>query len=187
MLGLLGFYDELAEGGHQPNGPLSDAVSALGTGDESAVVAYLDAGHCVLDVTEGVVDVLTGIAHRHSGGGSSHCTDGAWLWRKDFSHYLESHHVLLPLPFLHRVRGLSYRMQPLVCADFGPRYDSVAARIGWPVAPAWRSRTAVLEPPADRAMSKAEYDEVMRERTRQRPSGRWATPRKPRGRRSNSG
>ncbi|MEU4279775.1 hypothetical protein AB0F57_33420 [Streptomyces tanashiensis] len=69
-------------------------------------MAYLDADHVLVDVMEAGHD-NTGGAHRHSPGLSSLVTDGTWLWRQDFPHYLETHHVSLPERFLEHVRSLN--------------------------------------------------------------------------------
>uniref|UniRef100_A0AAU2A0P4 Uncharacterized protein n=1 Tax=Streptomyces sp. NBC_00093 TaxID=2975649 RepID=A0AAU2A0P4_9ACTN len=53
-------------------------------------MAYLDAGHVLIDVMEAGHDAITGRAHRHSLGCSSLVTDGTWLWRLDFPHYVET-------------------------------------------------------------------------------------------------
>ncbi|MEU6352693.1 hypothetical protein ABZ896_25765 [Streptomyces sp. NPDC047072] len=52
MLGLLGFYDELDNRSSGPNGSIRDAVQPVGEPDEKDLVAYLDAGHVLIDVTE---------------------------------------------------------------------------------------------------------------------------------------
>lgn len=186
MLGLLGFYDEFegspdGEGG-QPNGRLRDAVRPVGEPDEARIVAYLDGGHVLLDVMEGGSDVLAGRRHRHGLGCSSLLTDGAWLWRKDFPHYLETHHVALPGAFLDHVRGLGYRMPALVSADFGPHYDETMPVIGWSSATPWRSTVPVIEPEPPSVVSKEEFEAAEIAAQRERPSGRWAKPRKRRPR-----
>ncbi|MFJ5094340.1 MULTISPECIES: hypothetical protein [unclassified Streptomyces] len=43
----------------------------MGEPDEADLVAYLDAGHDLMDVPETGWDVLTGMGHRHSVGCSS--------------------------------------------------------------------------------------------------------------------
>ena len=86
MLGLLGFYDEFDNRSGRPNGSIHAAVRPVGEPDEADLVAYLDAGHVLIDVMEAGHDVITGDAHRNSAGCSSLVTDGAWLWRQDFSH-----------------------------------------------------------------------------------------------------
>jgi hypothetical protein len=60
VLGLLGFYDELDDRSGQPNGSIRDAVRSVGETDEAELVAYLDAGHVLIDVMEGGHDVITG-------------------------------------------------------------------------------------------------------------------------------
>ncbi|WP_046508481.1 hypothetical protein [Streptomyces odonnellii] len=65
-------------------------------------MSYLDVGHHLTYFMEGGVDVLTGETHRHSSGCSSLVTDGMWIWRADFAHYLEVYHVPLPTDFLAR-------------------------------------------------------------------------------------
>ncbi|MFC9426345.1 hypothetical protein [Streptomyces sp. NPDC056987] len=149
MLGLLGFYDELdaGPGSGQPNGSLHDALRATGEPDEADLVAYLDAGHYLIDVMESGRDVLTGRPHRHSAGCSSLLTDGTWLWRQDFPHYVETHHAALPEEFTEHVRGQGYRMPPLIGAEFAPHYDETMPVVGWTSLVPWRSPAAVLDPP----------------------------------------
>ncbi|MGW3652246.1 hypothetical protein [Streptomyces sp. NPDC000878] len=120
LLGLLGFYDELDNSPGRPNGSIHDAVRPVGEPDEADLVAYLDAGHVLIDVMEAGHDVVTGSAHRHSLGCSSLVTDGTWLWRLDLPHYVETHHVLLPEAFIEHVRGLNHRMPALIAAQFAP-------------------------------------------------------------------
>jgi hypothetical protein len=177
VLGLLGFYDELNRSPGQPNGSLRAAVRPTGEPDEAALVSYLDAGHVLLDVMEHGCDALTGSAHRHSAGCSSLLTDGAWLWRKDFPHYVETHHVALPEAFTGRVRGLGHQMPALVAADFDRQADDALAAVGWASLVPWASPAPVLEPTAPAVMSKAEFDAEQR---RSHPGRRRDKPRKPR-------
>ncbi|MFI1360768.1 hypothetical protein ACH4TV_45450 [Streptomyces sp. NPDC020898] len=182
-LGLLGFYDELddrPDRPDQPNGSIRDAVRPVGEPDEAELVAYLDAGHVLIDVMEGGRDVLTGSAHRHSQGCSSPLTDGTWIWRQDFPHYVETHHVLLPEAFIDHVRRLNHRMPPLVAAQFAPHYNATMPLIGWSSAVPWRSTEAVLEPERRAVTTKAEFDATLRAQERNRPEGNWKKPRKPR-------
>ncbi|GAA2679685.1 hypothetical protein [Streptomyces lunalinharesii] len=180
MLGLLGFYDEFEKSPGQPNGPVRDAVRPVGEPDATALVSYLDAGHVLLDVMEGGNDVITGEAHRHSPGCSSLLTDGAWLWRQDFPHYVETHHVLLPAVFIERARGLNYQMPTLNCAQFAPHFDETMPVIGWTSAVPWRSTKPVIEPEPRTVMSKTEYDAQTLARSRHRPGSKRTKPRKPR-------
>lgn len=180
MLGLLGFYDEFEDLPGQPSGSIRDAMQPVGEPDEAELVAYLDSGHVLIDVMEAGSDVITGSPHRHSSGCSSLLTDGAWIWRLDFPHYLETYHVRLPDEFTHRVRKLNYRMPALIAADFTPECNDSLPLVGWPSAVPWRSAAAVLEPMPRTVMSKAEFEAAMLARERDRPSGKWGKVRKPR-------
>jgi hypothetical protein len=180
VLGLLGFYDELDGHPGQPSGSLHDALQPAGEPDEAGLVAYLDAGHVLIDVMEGGHDVINGRAHRHSLGCSSLVTDGAWLWRQDFPHYVEAHHVLLPRAFIEHVQNLNYQMPALITAQFAPQYNETMPLVGWASAVPWRSAAAVHEPPSRAVTAKAEFDAMMSARRRNRPHGNWVKPRKPR-------
>lgn len=180
MLGLLGFYDELAKFPGQPNGSIRDAVQDAGEPDEADLVAYLDAGHVLIDVMESAADAITETNHRHSQGCSSPVTDGTWLWRRDLPHYVETHHVLLPEAFLEHVRRLNYHMPALISAQFAAHYNQTMPAIGWDTAVPWRSITPVLEPAPPTVMSKALFDAATLAQQRNRPEGKWNKPRKPR-------
>ncbi|MFC1408710.1 hypothetical protein ACEZCY_05365 [Streptacidiphilus sp. N1-12] len=180
MLGLLGFYDELDARPGQPNGSILDAVQSVGEPDEADLVAYLDAGHVLMDVMEGGHDVITGSTHRHASGCSSLLTDGAWLWRQDFPHYLETHHVSLPPTFLEHVRGLNFQMPTIASAQFAPHYDETMPLIGWTSATPWRSMATTLAPEPRAVTSKAQFDAAMLAQDRNRPHGSWGKRRKPR-------
>lgn len=145
-LGLLGFYDELGRQVPQPNGSLSAAIRQIGEPDEVDIVRYLDHGHTLLDVMEGGTDVITGEPHRHSSGCASPVTDGTWLWRRDFAHYVEAWHVTLPPEFLNHVRRLDYQMPSLISSEFGPLYNASMPEIGWGSAVPWRAELEVIEP-----------------------------------------
>ncbi|GAA3619470.1 hypothetical protein GCM10023079_06380 [Streptomyces chitinivorans] len=180
MLGLLGFYDEFEDRNDQPNGSIHAAVQPVGLQDEAELVSYLDSGHVLIDVMESGHDVITGNPHRHSPGCSSLVTDGAWLWRLDFPHYVETHHVRLPEKFVERVRGLNYQMPPLIVVDFAPQCSETLPLVGWSSAVPWRSTVAVREPRVRTVMSKAEFEEAMLIQKRNRPMGSWSKVRKPR-------
>ncbi|MFJ1932745.1 hypothetical protein ACIOGZ_08735 [Kitasatospora sp. NPDC088160] len=179
MLGLLGFYGELDNRCGQPNGSIHDAVRPVGKSDEADLVAYLDAGHILIDVMEAGRDAITGSAHRHSPGCSSLTTDGTWLWRQDFPHYVETHHVSLPEAFVEHVRSLNYRMPTITVAQFAPRYDETMPLVGWASAVPWRSTAALLVPEPRAVISKGEFDAATLAQTRSRPHGSWGKPRKP--------
>ncbi|MES4903247.1 MULTISPECIES: hypothetical protein [unclassified Streptomyces] len=125
-------------------------------------------------------DVITGSAHRHSLGCSSLVTDGTWLWRQDFPHYVETHHALLPKAFTQHVRDLNYRMAAIITARFAPHDNETMPLVGWASAVPWRSTTAVLEPGPRTVTTKAEFDAATLARKRNRPHGVWAKPRKSR-------
>ncbi|MEU1536478.1 hypothetical protein [Streptomyces fagopyri] len=180
MLGLLGFYEELDNRSGQPNGSIRDAVRPVGEPDEADLVTYLDAGYVLIDVMEGGHDVITGSAHRHSQGCSSLVTDGAWLWRQDFPHYLETHHASLPVTFLEHVRSLNYQMPTITVAQFAPHYDETMPMVGWASTVPWRSTATTLVPEPRTVTSKAQFDATMLAQDRNRPHGSWDKRRKPR-------
>ncbi|MFJ6700011.1 hypothetical protein ACIQM4_28725 [Streptomyces sp. NPDC091272] len=125
-------------------------------------------------------DAITGNAHRHSLGCSSLLTDGTWIWRQDFPHYLETHHVLLPETFIKHARDLNYQMPALITARFARHYNETMPLVGWASSVPWRSAAAVLEPEPRTVTSKAEFDAAILTQERNRPPGSWAKPRKPR-------
>ncbi|NEC47855.1 hypothetical protein G3I18_04580 [Actinospica acidiphila] len=180
MLGLLGFYDEVDNCRSRPNGSLRDAVQPVGEADEAELVAYLDAGHVLIDVMEAGRDVITGAAHRHSLGCSSLVTDGSWLWRQDFPHYVETHHVSLPEAFIAHVRDLNHQMPALITAQFAPHYNETMPLVGWASAVPWRSTAGVIEPEPRTVTTKVEFDAATVAKERNRPQGNWAKPRKQR-------
>src|SRR4051812_12044262 len=97
-------------------------------------------------------DVITGSAHRHSPGCSSLVTDGTWLWRQDFPHYVETHHVSLPGAFIEHVRSLNYRMPTIAVAQFAPHYDETMPLVGWAGLglPGEPAPTCTVSPPTSR-------------------------------------
>ncbi|SMF03669.1 hypothetical protein [Streptomyces sp. Amel2xC10] len=175
---LLGFFDDFGHAGAWTAGPLRSQVRASGEPDEARIVEYLDVGHHLTHFMEAGFDVLTGQAHRHTSGCSSLVTDGLWIWRADFAHYLETYHVPLPPAFTERVRGLGHRMPDLVGAEFVPVFDEVVRAFGWTgVEPPWDAATVVRPEPRS-VPTRAEF--VARVR-RERPAGPWGkAPRKPR-------
>ncbi|MFF7884050.1 hypothetical protein ACH40F_20800 [Streptomyces sp. NPDC020794] len=180
MLGLLGFYDELDNRAGQRNGSIRDAVQPVGEPDEAELVAYLDAGHVLIDVMEAGRDVITGSPHRHSPGCSSLVTDGTWLWRRDFPHYVETHHVSVPGAFIGHVRSLSYQTPAITVAQFAPHYDETMPLVGWASAVPWRSTATTLVPEPRAVTSKTQFDAATLSQDRNRPHGSWGRPRKPR-------
>ncbi|MET8974177.1 hypothetical protein ABZX85_01025 [Streptomyces sp. NPDC004539] len=179
MPDVLGFYAEL-DPGIALNGSLHTAVRPTGEPDEPALVAYLDAGHILIDVMESAPDVLTGLPHRHSPGCSSPVTDGTWFWRLDLPHYVETHHVVLPEEFLAHVRSLGHRMPALVGERFAPVHDANMPVIGWSSAVPWPLPHVVIQPVPRPVDTKAQFDAGLLERSRVRPRGSWSRARKPR-------
>lgn len=177
MLKLLGFFDDFGYFGEMAAGPLGAQVSASSEPDEAEIVEYLDTGHHLTHFMEAGVDVFTGEAHRHTSGCSSLVTDGVWVWRADFAHYLEAYHVPLPADFLARVRGFRHRMPDLVGADFAPVFGELTLAFGWTHVDPWDAES-VLRPQPRAVLTRAEF--VSRAR-RERPAGPWGkAPRKPR-------
>ncbi|MCS0602198.1 hypothetical protein NX794_13420 [Streptomyces sp. LP11] len=180
MLRLLGFFDDFGYSGELAAGPLLAQVQASGEPDEARMVEYLDTGHHLTHFMAAGVDVLSGEAHRHTSGCSSLVTDGVWVWRADFAHYLETYHVPLPAAFAARVRGLGYRMPPLVGARFAPLYDEILAGFGMTGAAIPWDAESVRYPGPRTVPTRAEF--IARARG-ERPAGPWGKPpRKPRGR-----
>jgi hypothetical protein len=136
MLRLLGFFEEFQshtdrDEVYVSGGTLKAKRRETGEMDEQRLVEYLDSGYMVLPLMEGCPDVLSGAAHRRAGGGSSHLTDGEWLWRQDLAHYVEQYHVELPPEFLAHVRGVGYRLPVVRTADFKPAYEEILPLFGW--------------------------------------------------------
>ncbi|MEU5036067.1 hypothetical protein AB0G48_18195 [Streptomyces rubiginosohelvolus] len=177
VLKLLGFFDDFGYSGEVSAGPLGGQVQASGEPDEAEIVRYLDVGHHLTYFMEAGVDVLTGEVHRHTSGCSSLVTDGMWVWRADFAHYLEAYHVPLPAAFVARVRGLHHQMPELVGADFAPVFDEIILGFGWTEVEPWDAES-VLRPQPRVVPTRAEF--VTRAR-QERPAGSWGkAPRKPR-------
>ncbi|MEU5308059.1 hypothetical protein [Streptomyces sp. NPDC021562] len=177
MLRLLGFFDDFGYSGASAAGPLRAQVQASGEADEAEIVEYLDVGHRLTYFMEAGVDVLTGEVHRHTSGCSSLVTDGVWVWRADFAHYLEAYHVPLPADFVARVRGLRHRMPDLVGADFAPVFDELALEFGWTHAVPWDAGS-VLRPQPRTVLTRAEFVSRARRERPAFPGGK--APRKPR-------
>ncbi|WP_328514035.1 hypothetical protein OHB25_50450 [Streptomyces mirabilis] len=180
VLGLLGFYDELDNRTGRPNGSIRDAVQPVGEPDEAELVAYLDAGRVLIDVMEAGRDVITGSSHRHSSGCSSLVTDGTWLWRRDFPHYVETHHVSVPGAFIEHVRSLNHQAPTITVAQFAPHYDETMPLVGWASAVPWRSTATTLVPEPRAVTRKTQFDAATLAQERNRPHGSWGRPRKPR-------
>jgi hypothetical protein len=177
VLKLLGLFDDFGHSGELAAGPLRAQVQASGEPDEAQIVEYLDVGHHLTYFMEAGVDVLTGEVHRHTSGCSSLVTDGLWVWRADFAHYLEAYHVPLPADFVARVRGFRHQMPDLVGADFAPVFDEVVRGFGWAHVDPWDA-DSILRPQPRAVLTCAEFVSRVRQ---ERPAGSWGrAPRKPR-------
>ncbi|MFD8425903.1 hypothetical protein [Streptomyces sp. NPDC059466] len=177
VLRLLGFFEDFGYSSELTAGPLGPQVQAAGEPDEAEIVEYLDVGHHLTYFMEAGVDVVTGEVHRHTSGCSSLVTDGMWVWRADFAHYLEAYHVPLPAAFVARVRGLRYQMPDLVGADFAPVFHEIVLRFGWTNVGPWDAES-LLRPKPRAVSTRAEFVARVRQ---ERPAGPWGkAPRKPR-------
>src|SRR3954454_19449741 len=105
----VGFFRELWTTDALPSQPsLLEAVSPEPTPDESQLVAYLKAGHVLIDMMDTTDDAVTHDETILSA--STTLTDGEWLWRQDLVHYVGRHHVRLPEEFLATVRANNYKV-----------------------------------------------------------------------------
>ena len=89
-----------------PQPSIRDAVSLAPLPDAEEVVSYLRGGHkliAAMDLQDDVLDPSRQILN-----GSGVLTDGEWLWRQDFAHYVEQHHVEVPDEFLALIRRRGY-------------------------------------------------------------------------------
>ena len=74
--------------------------------DLDDVVRYLKSGYeliSMMDINDDVFD-----RSRQFLGGSSILTDGDWLWRDDFTHYVSLHRVAVPSELLNTIRQRGY-------------------------------------------------------------------------------
>jgi hypothetical protein len=102
-----GMFVELAQGRHpEPVQSIADHVSQQPVEDVENVVAYLNAGHVLVDVMDIENDVLDPTQQIMNGG--SVLTDGDWLWRKDYAYYVRRHNILVPDGLLAAIRHRNY-------------------------------------------------------------------------------
>lgn len=91
---------EFAEFGDGPNAPsLEQAVGKLDASARERVATYLDAGLAVSAVPGFEPDVIDGSAVQLS---RAHLTDGAFIWRRDLSHYVRKYGVGVPDALLRK-------------------------------------------------------------------------------------
>ncbi|MFG1604133.1 hypothetical protein [Actinoplanes sp. NPDC049265] len=98
----------------EPQPSITDHVLASPLPDADRVVAYLRAGHRLLDFMDISDDVFD--PSRQVLGGPSVLTDGDWMWRDDLAYYVEWHQVTPPPELLELIRRRHYIM-PIVADD----------------------------------------------------------------------
>jgi hypothetical protein len=107
MVKTAGMFVELSQGFHPaPAQSIRDHLAPGPLPDVDAVVAYLAAGHPLIDMMDIENDPLD--PARQVMNGSSVLTDGEWLWREDFSYYVRRHHVAVPEDLLIKIRSRGY-------------------------------------------------------------------------------
>jgi hypothetical protein len=122
-----GFFQEIC-GAEKVDSIMRDAPRVL-LGDESVLFAgYLEACPTVIDFTEfcycelGCGEALQGC--------SSIQTDGSWIWRRDFSHYVSKHGISPGEDFLRSVRIRNYMAVEWSELDEGITQEVI--KIVWP-------------------------------------------------------
>ncbi|MEV4349511.1 hypothetical protein AB0J83_34050 [Actinoplanes sp. NPDC049596] len=107
MVKTAGMFVELSQGMHpEPPQSIRDNIGAEELPDAPQVVAYLNAGHPLIDMMDIEDDPLE--PERQVLNGSSILTDGEWLWRLDFGYYVRRHQVIVPEELLQSIRANSY-------------------------------------------------------------------------------
>ncbi|AGZ44163.1 hypothetical protein AFR_29510 [Actinoplanes friuliensis DSM 7358] len=103
----VGMFVELSQGFHPaPPQSIRDHIALGPLPDVDKVVAYLDAGHPLIDMMDIENDPLDP-THQVMNG-SSVLTNGQWLWRQDFGYYVRRHNVVVPEQLLSLIRGRGY-------------------------------------------------------------------------------
>ena len=107
MVKTAGMFAELSQGSHPaPGQNIRDHIARDPLPDADRVVAYLAAGHPLIDMMDIENDPLDPV--RQVMNGSSILTDGEWLWRQDFGYYVRQHNVAVPEEFLDGIRSRHY-------------------------------------------------------------------------------
>ncbi|GID72310.1 hypothetical protein Ade02nite_09510 [Paractinoplanes deccanensis] len=100
-------FVELSQGMHPESAQsIRDNIAAEELPDAPQVVAYLNAGHPLIDMMDIEDDPLE--PGRQVLNGSSILTDGEWLWRLDFGYYVRRHRVVVPPELLASIREHDY-------------------------------------------------------------------------------
>ena len=82
---------------------MRDCMGTRRVRSEERIVRYLEAGHLLSAVMEGMRDYFDGTPFEGGSGCSSFLTDGVWLWRRDLAHYVGRYHVGLPDEFVRHL------------------------------------------------------------------------------------
>jgi hypothetical protein len=102
-----GMFAELTQARYPtPTPSIHDSVAIEPLPDVDTVMAYLDAGHVLIDVMDSEDDPFN--PGRRIANGSTMITDGEWLWRQDFTYYILYHDVIVPPEFLAAIRAHNY-------------------------------------------------------------------------------
>ncbi|GAA3348355.1 hypothetical protein GCM10020358_66540 [Amorphoplanes nipponensis] len=89
-----------------PQPSIRASVASAPLPDVDDVVGYLRGGHkliAAMDLQDDVFEPAEQILN-----GSTVLTDGEWLWRQDFAHYVGRHDVEVPPEFLALIRRRGY-------------------------------------------------------------------------------
>ncbi len=102
-----GMFAELSQARYPtPTPKIRDNVATAPLTDADAVMAYLDAGHVLIDIMDIEDDPFNPAQQILNG--STMITDGEWLWRQDFTYYIRYHDVAVPPEFLAAIRARNY-------------------------------------------------------------------------------
>ncbi|MEU6024829.1 hypothetical protein [Micromonospora sp. NPDC047134] len=94
----------------EPQQSIFDCVTDTELPDLARVVGYLNSGYVLIDVMDVAEDPFD--SGRQVINGATVLTDGDWLWRKDFAHYVRRHRVAVPEQFLTLIRERDYIVPP---------------------------------------------------------------------------
>lgn len=108
----VGFFRELVRDENEAySRSIHEAIRQRGSYPAESVAQYIDNGHPILDVMEGVVDVVGGKFTYP--GGSSILTDGVHAWRADLASYVRHYKLALAEAFLAHVSSHGYAVPPI--------------------------------------------------------------------------
>ena len=119
-------FAELSQARYPSPAPsIRDNIGSEQLPDLDEVLAYLSAGHVLIDMMDIENDPLNPAQQILNG--STMLTDGDWLWRQDFTYYVRYHDVTLPPEFLAAIRAQAYEV-PAVPEE---RLVEIADVAGW--------------------------------------------------------